>query len=73
MIRVLLREGDPVRMGFLQALLRDGGLRPLLLDSHVSAVEGRIGAFPQRLAVPEEEAVRAVALLREAGEWETGE
>ena len=72
MIRVLLSEGDPVRLGFLQALLRDGGMRPLLLDSHVSAVEGRIGAFPQRLAVPEEQAAAAEALLREAGEWQEG-
>jgi len=69
MIRVLLSEGDPVRLGFLQALLRDGGLRPIMLDAHISAVEGRIGAFPQRLAVPEEEARAAEALLREAGEW----
>ncbi|WP_376100422.1 DUF2007 domain-containing protein [Roseomonas sp. CCTCC AB2023176] len=67
---MLLREGDPVRLGFLQALLRDAGLRPLLLDGHISAVEGRIGAFPQRLAVPEDEASRAEAVLRQAGEWE---
>ncbi|TPG59849.1 DUF2007 domain-containing protein [Roseomonas nepalensis] len=71
-MRVLLSEGDPIRLGFLQALLRDGGLRPLLLDSHMSAVEGRIGAFPQRLAVPEEEAAAAESLLREAGEWRLG-
>ncbi|MBP0446056.1 DUF2007 domain-containing protein [Roseomonas sp. SSH11] len=68
-MRVLLSEGDPIRLGFLQALLRDGGLRPLLLDAHISAVEGRIGAFPQRLAVPEEEELAAIRILREAGEW----
>ncbi|WP_426957021.1 DUF2007 domain-containing protein [Muricoccus radiodurans] len=68
-MRVLLRESDPVRLGFLQALLRDAGLSPLLLDGHISAVEGRIGAFPQRLAVPEPEAAAAEAVLREAGEW----
>lgn len=69
MIHVLLSEADPVRLGFLQALLRDAGMHPLLLDAHISAVEGRIGAFPQRLAVPEEQALAAEALLREAGEW----
>jgi len=71
MIRVLLSEGDPVRLGFLQALLRDGGVRPLLLDGQISAVEGRIGAFPQRLAVPEDQAAAAETILREAGEWPT--
>ncbi len=68
-MRVLLREGDPVRLGFLELLLRDAGLRPVVLDRHIAAVEGRIGAFPQRLAVPQEEGLAAERVLRDAGEW----
>ena len=67
-MRVLVRSTDPVRLSFLQALLRDAGIEPLLLDSHVSAVEGGIGAFPRRLAVRDDEAAAARAVLREAGE-----
>jgi hypothetical protein len=65
---VLLATGDPVRLSFLLALLRDAGLRPVVLDTHVSAVEGGIGIFPRRLAVPEEEAAQARRVLRDAGE-----
>ena len=67
-MRVLLASADPVRLSFLRALLRDAGIDPLLLDEHVSAVEGNIGAFPRRLAVHERDAAAALAVLREAGE-----
>jgi hypothetical protein len=40
----------------------------VLLDQHISAVEGGIGAFPRRLAVREEDAAEARRVLREAGE-----
>ncbi|MGG5819776.1 DUF2007 domain-containing protein [Falsiroseomonas sp. HW251] len=67
-MRVLLTTTDPVRLSFLVALLRDGGCAPVVLDSAISALEGGIGAFPRRLAVPEEEAGQALRVLREAGE-----
>lgn len=67
-MRTLTRSNDPVRLGFLRALLRDAGIASVLLDQHVSAAEGGIGAFPCRLAVSEEDHPRALRLLREAGE-----
>lgn len=69
-MRVLLATVDPVRLSFLLALLRDAGCAPLVLDAAISAVEGGIGIFPRRLAVPEEQAARALRVLREAGELE---
>ncbi len=69
-MRVLLATTNPVRLSFLLALLRDGGCAPVVLDAAISAVEGGIGAFPRRLAVPEEEAAQALRVLREAGEAE---
>jgi len=67
-MRTLLLSNDPVRLSFLGALLRDAGIESVLLDAHVSAVEGSIGAIPRRLAVlPEDEAL-ARRILREAGE-----
>jgi hypothetical protein len=67
-MRVLLATTDPIRLSFLMALLRDAGLAPIILDGHVSAMEGGIGIFPRRLAVPEDEAHAARRVLREAGE-----
>jgi hypothetical protein len=67
-MQVILSTTDPVRLSFLLALLRDAGLDPVVLDAAISAVEGGIGAFPRRLAVPADQVRRALAVLSEAGE-----
>ena len=67
-MRVVAESTDPVRVSFLMALLRDAGIVCILLDAHISAVEGGIGAFPRRLAVTEADLARARQVLREAGE-----
>ena len=67
-MRVIARSNDPVRLTFLMALLRDAGMRCVLLDGHISAVEGGIGAFPRRLAVADEDERQARRVLVEAGE-----
>ena len=69
-MRVLIRSTNPIRLGFLQALLKDAGIESVLLDQHISAVEGGIGAFPRRLAVRDEDATAAERILRDAGEAE---
>ncbi|MBV8913970.1 MAG: DUF2007 domain-containing protein [Acetobacteraceae bacterium] len=67
-MRTLTTSNNLVRLNFLAALLRDAGIEVVLLDTHVSAVEGSIGAIPRRLAVLEEDEARARRVLREAGE-----
>ena len=59
---------DPVRLSFLVALLQDAGIDAIVLDAHVSAVEGSIGAIPRRVVVPAEDSAAALRILREAGE-----
>ncbi len=59
---------DLVRLSFLMALLSDAGIEAVLLDGHVSALEGSIGAIPRRLMVRTEDARRALRVLQEAGE-----
>ena len=66
-MRTLTQSNDLVRLSFLAALLRDAGIESVLLDAHVSAVEGSIGAIPRRLAVLEEDEMQARRVLREAG------
>ena len=67
-MRAVIATNDPVRLSFLVALLTDAGIPNVLLDSHISAVEGGIGAFPRRLMVADEDEARAKRVLQEAGE-----
>ena len=67
-MHILVKSNNPIRLGFLQALLSDAGIESVLLDQHISAVEGGIGAFPRRLAVRDEDAAAAERILRDAGE-----
>lgn len=67
-MRIVASTNDPVRLSFLLVLLRDAGVAAMLLDGHISALEGGIGAFPRRLAVPDEDEQQARRVLREAGE-----
>ena len=50
----LLRSNDLVYLSYVIHLLDEAGIDHLLLDSHMSAVEGSIGAIPRRIMVPEE-------------------
>ena len=67
-MRLIAQGVDPVRLSFLMALLRDAGIGCVLLDQHISALEGGIGAFPRRLAVADEDWEPARRVLLEAGE-----
>jgi Putative prokaryotic signal transducing protein len=62
-MKELLRTNDPVRLSWVEALLRDAGIHSLVLDHHTSLVEGNIGAIPRRLMVEEGDYRRACALL----------
>ena len=67
-MRTVMMSNDLVRLSFLAALLRDAGIESVLLDQHVSAMEGGIGAIPRRLAVLPEDERQARRVLSEAGE-----
>jgi hypothetical protein len=66
-MRIVAITNDPVRLSFLTALLADAGVKSVVLDQYMSAVEGSIGAFPRRLAVAPEDEAQARRILREAG------
>lgn len=67
-MRELVRTNDLVKLSWLQALLRDAGIEPLVLDSHASVLEGSAIAIPRRLVVVEEDYGAARRLLEQAGE-----
>jgi hypothetical protein len=63
----LTRTNDLVLLSFLEALLLDAGIEPILLDMHTSAMEGSVVAIRRRLMVSEEDADRARRVLAESG------
>ena len=67
-MKELLRTNDPVRLSWLQAVLRDAGIDSVVLDHYTSFAEGNIGAIPRRLMVAERDHQRALAALAAAGE-----
>ena len=67
-MQIVAISNDWVRITYLMSLLRDAGLTPILLDQHVSLVEGATGAFPRRIAVDNDDAAQARRILAEAGE-----
>lgn len=67
-MKELLRTNDPVRLSWVQAALAAEGIETLVLDTHMSVVEGSIGALPRRLMVADDDHPRARRLLVEAGE-----
>ena len=63
----LMRSNDPVLLSFALSLLADAGIAAHLADSHMSVLEGSIGALSRRLLVTEPDLARARAVLSEAG------
>ena len=64
----LVRSNDLVHLSWAVAMLEAEGIACVLLDAHVSAVEGSIGVFPRRLLVAGADLDRAQAVLAGAAE-----
>jgi hypothetical protein len=64
-VEIVAADGDPVRMQFLAALLRDAGIEVVMLDAHLAGLG--LAVFPQRLAVRREDGPRARRVLADAG------
>lgn len=58
-IEELLRSNDPVYLSFVRHVLAEEGIDYLVLDEHMSALEGSIGILPRRVLVAGEDVARA--------------
>ena len=67
-MKELLRTNDPVRLSFVEAMLRAAGIESVMLDQHTSIVEGSIGAIQRRIMVAERDLAKARLVIAEAGE-----
>jgi hypothetical protein len=66
-MKELLRTTDIVLLTYITSLLEDASISPFIADSHMSSIEGSIGAFPRRVLVPEEDWPASVHIMEEAG------
>ena len=63
----LFRSNNPVLLSWSLALLKDAAIEAVVLDGHMSVLEGSVGALPRRLMVVAADAVLARQILEEAG------
>jgi len=66
-VRELTRSTNPVFVSWLEAALKAEGISALVLDQHMSVLEGSVGILPRRIMVVEEDLDAARAILRAAG------
>lgn len=63
----LMRTNDQVLLSWAVAVLKADGIMAIVLDDHMSIMEGSIGALPRRLMVADDDAEPARQLLKQAG------
>ena len=57
-----------VFLSWVEAMLRSEDIEIIVLDGHMSVLEGSVGAIPRRVMVSDEDYSRACRLLEDAGE-----
>ncbi|MCE2517187.1 MAG: DUF2007 domain-containing protein [Alphaproteobacteria bacterium] len=66
----ILTITDPVRISFIEALLKDAGIIYAIRDGHMADLLGQQnGLFPRRLAVEDDAVMQAERVLRSAEQW----
>ena len=67
-MKELLRTNDPVRLSYVEAILKAAGIASVVLDQHTSIIEGSIGAIQRRIMVGDDDLERARGVLAGTGE-----
>ncbi len=63
----LVRTNNAVLISAVQALLDGADIPHMVLDQHMSVLEGSLGVLPRRVLVSDDHLAEARALLEEAG------
>lgn len=64
-MKELLRLNDMVLISYLEHRMREEGIETLMLDGHMSVMEGSLGVLPRRMMVGEDDYDRAQGILDE--------
>ncbi|MGC6484448.1 MAG: DUF2007 domain-containing protein [Candidatus Puniceispirillales bacterium] len=66
----ILTLSEPVRISYIEALLKDAGIPYAIRDAYMSDLLGASNMlFPRRLAVDEDSVMQAERVLRAAGQF----
>ena len=66
-MKELFRTNNAVYLSFAQAVLKSEGIETQMFDTHMSVMDGSIGALPRRLmVVHDEQYERAQLILSDA-------
>lgn len=65
-MREILKSNNPVDLSYAEAVLKDAGIATVVLDGHMSIMDGSLGILPRRLMVADEDAPRAAGILKDA-------
>ncbi len=66
----ILTLRDPIRISFIEALLKDANIDYAIHDGHMADLLGQNnGIFPRRLAVDDADAMQAERVLTAAEQW----
>jgi len=63
----ILKTNNPVTLSFALSCLEGAGIDAIIMDNHMSILEGSLGVIPRRVMVPETQGYRARQVLVDAG------
>ena len=66
-MRELVRTNNAVLISAVEALLNGADIPHVVLDQHMSVLEGSLGVLPRRVLVADDRAAEARKLLTDAG------
>jgi hypothetical protein len=66
-MREIVRTNDAVLITAIEALLKGAGIQHMVLDQHMSVLDGSLGMLPRRIVVEDDQVGRARRLLVDAG------
>jgi hypothetical protein len=66
-LRELVRTNNAVLISAVEALLNGADIPHVVLDQHMSVLEGSLGVLPRRVLVADNRAAEARKLLTDAG------
>ena len=66
-MRELVRTNNAVLISAVEALLNGADIPHVVLDQHMSVLEGSLGVLPRRVLVADDRAAEARELLTDAG------
>jgi hypothetical protein len=72
-MREILKSNNVVELNFAEVVLKDAGIAAVVLDTHMSILDGSMVIIPRRLMVADADEARARAILDDAlasrAEW----